>query len=456
MPTISSAGIGSGLDIASIVEGLMAVERRPLQLLQGKQQLYTTQISAYGELLSAVSSFHASMDRLASFDAYDTFKTSTTNSDLIEITSTDNPDIGGFDVEVTRLAEYHKMSSSEILSSDTFGGATGDTLSIQVGSDVADTITVELGTAQTLAEIRDVINADEDNPGVRATLVNGDNDLQKLVLTADEMGSASTLTLSYGGTINSSTLGLQTVNDIGGDPALLDAQFIVDGFTITRSTNTVSDVISGVTFQLNDKEPGTTTRLSITRDTGQFESLVKSFSSAYNTLISSIKSQRDGALGSDNLLLSIEGQVKHILNSPAASGTLASLNDLGFSIDKQGVMSVDADTLSTVLDTQTGYTDVAQLFAAEDDGFASRMVALTDSWINSDGIISARTDGLNQRIDDLSDRQASIERNLTLVEARYRAQFSALDILVSQFQSTGQYLSSQLEQLPGLTLNKSK
>lgn len=454
MPTISSAGIGSGLDIASIVDGLMAVERRPLQLLQGKQQLYTTQISAYGELLSAVSAFHTSMDNLGDLTSFDTFKTSTTNSDLIEITSTDNPDFGSFDVEVTRLAEYHKISSSEILSTDTFGGTTGDSISIQVGSDVANTIKVDLGTARTLAEIRDAINNDADNPGVRATLVNGDNDLQKLVLTAQEMGSANELTLSYGGAINSSTLGLQTVNDIGGDPALLDAQFIVDGFTITRSSNTVSDVISGVTFQLNDEEPGTIARLSITRDTGKFESLVKSFASAYNKLISSLRSQRDGALGSDNLLLSIESQVKNILNTPATSGNLGTLTELGLSIDKDGVMSLDAETYSSVTGSATGYADVAQLFAAEDYGFASRMVSLAKSWIGSDGIISARTDGLNQRIDDLTDKQASIERNLTLVEARYRAQFSALDILVAQFQNTGTYLSSQLDQLPNLTLNK--
>ena len=116
-------------------------------------------------------------------------------------------------------------------------------------------------------------------------------------------------------------------------------------------------------------------------------------------------------------------------------------------------MSLDSEKLTTAL--ATGYDNVAQLFAAEGDGFANRLVTLADNWTGSDGLISTRTDGLNQRFDDLSDRQLSIERNLTIVEARYRAQFSALDILMSQFQSTGAFLTSQLAQLPDLTLNKS-
>jgi flagellar hook-associated protein 2 len=453
MPTISSAGVGSGLDVAGIIDGLMAVEKRPLQILDGKQQLYTAQISAYGELISAVSSFQSSMESLNDLTALDQYKTSSTNSELIDITSTDNPDLGSFNVEVTRLADFHKMSSSEILSTDTFGGAAGDSLSIQAGSNIADTITVDLSTAQTLAEIRDAINADENNPGVRASLVNGDNGLQKLVLNAEDIGSANALSLSYGGAVNSTTFGLQTVNNIGGDTALLDAEFIVDGFTITRPSNTVSDVISGVTFSLNGAETGTTTKLSVSRDTGATEAQVKSFATAYNTLISSVRSQRSGALGTDNLLLSIENQVKNVINNSATSGNLSNLSQVGLSIDKDGVMSLDSETLNTALDT--GYANVAQLFAAEGDGFANRLVTLVDNWVGSDGFISARTDGLNQRIDDLSDRRLSIERNLAIIETRYRAEFSALDILVSQFQSTGEFLTSQLAQLPDLTINKS-
>ncbi len=452
MATISSAGVGSGLDVSSIIDGLMAVERRPLQILQSKQQLYTTQISAYGELISSVSSFQASMENLNSLTALDKFKTSSANTELIDISSTDNPALGSFNVEVTRLAEHHKMSSNEILSTATFGGAAGDSLSIQVGNDITNVITIDLSTAQTLSEIRDVINADENNPGVAAVVINGDNDIQKLVFTAQDLGADNALTLSYGGAINGASFGMQTLNNIGGDTNLLNAEFIVDGFTITRPSNSISDVISGVSFQLNGAETGTITKLSVSRDTSATEGLVKSFANAYNELISSVKSQRSGILGTDSLLLSIENQVKNILNSTASSGTLNTLSEVGLSIDKAGVMSLDADTLTTAL--ETGYTNVAQLFAAEGDGFANRLASLAENWVGSTGFISSRTDGLTQRIDDISDRRISIERNLDIVEARYRSQFAALDILVSQFQGTSQFLTSQLAQLPDLRLNK--
>jgi flagellar hook-associated protein 2 len=117
-------------------------------------------------------------------------------------------------------------------------------------------------------------------------------------------------------------------------------------------------------------------------------------------------------------------------------------------------MSVDTETLNAAL-----YSDidaVARLFADESDGFASRLSALADGWIGADSLLSSRTDGLNQRINDLTDRQISIERNLGIVETRYRAQFAALDTLVSQFQSTSNFLTAQLAQLPDLTLNKTK
>ncbi|MBT8438347.1 MAG: flagellar cap protein, partial [Gammaproteobacteria bacterium] len=136
MPTISSAGIGSGLDVAGIIDGLMAVERRPLQLLQVKREQFTAQISAYGELISSVSAFQASVDKLSTLSALNIFKGTSSNPDVVSVTATDNPDLGSFGIEVSRLAEKHKMASKEILDTDTFGGRRAtDALHIQVGSD---------------------------------------------------------------------------------------------------------------------------------------------------------------------------------------------------------------------------------------------------------------------------------------------------------------------------------
>ena len=453
MPTISSAGIGSGLDVTGIIDGLMAVERRPLQLLQVKREQFTAQISAYGELISSVSAFQASVDKLSTLSALDIFKGTSSNPDVVKVTATDNPDLGSFGIEVTRLAEKHQMASKEILDTDTFGGKNNDALHIQVGSDPANELTIDLSTAKTLAEIRTAINEDENNPGFTATIINGENNKQKLILKANDTGADNALTLSKSGNVKLSDFDFQTLNDIGGDTDQLDAEFTVDGYTLTNSTNTVSNVINGVTFELLAEDVGNQHTLSIARDTAEVQNLVQSFATAYNDFRAAIDAQRSGSLSRDNILLSIENQVRSVLNRPASSGPLSTLSDVGLRIQKDGTMSVDNESLTAALDSDIDA--VARLFADDSDGFASRLSTLADSWIGTDGLLSSRTDGLNQRIDDLADKQLSIERNLEIVERRYRAQFAALDTLVAQFQNTSTFLTSQLAQLPNLRIDKS-
>ncbi|HHJ35455.1 MAG TPA: flagellar cap protein [Gammaproteobacteria bacterium] len=447
MPAISSAGIGSGLDVQGIVSQLMAIERQPLQRLQFKQGQLETQISAYGQLKSTLSTFKSAMDELGTLDALKVFTSSSSNPNVIDITASSNANLATFDVEVVRLAENHKMASSEILDTTVFGGAAGDSLTIQVGSDVANTITIDMSGGMTLQDIRTALNNDVTNPGVHATVINGDNNNQKIVFTADDSGTDNALTLSYGGSINAATLNLQTLNNIGGDTSLLNAEIVVDGFNITRSTNNIADVISGVTLNLISASPGTTNTLEINRDLESVEASVQTFADAYNGLRSSIKTLRNGQLEADSSLLSIERSMLSVLNAPATGGVFSTLSEVGLTLQKDGTMSLSSSDLKTAL--QNDFEGVSQLFAADTQGFANRFSTLADNWIGSNGLLEARTDGLASRVDDLVDRQFTLERNLENVEARFIAQFSALDALVGQLQGTSQFLTSQLAQLPG-------
>ena len=446
MPTISAAGVGSGLDIQSIVSQLMEIERQPLQRLQFKQRQLEAQISAYGQLSSSLSSFQSAMEKLGSVSALKVFSGTSSNADVVNVTPTSNADLGSFGVEVVRLAENHKMASTELLNTDTFGGKNNDALTIQVGSDPASSITVDLQTAATLAEIRTAINDDPNNPGVTATIIHGDNNNQKLILTSDESGADNALTLSTSGKVNLADFGFQTLNDIGGDTSLLDAEFKVDGYTITRPTNNVSDVISGVTLNLVSADPGNTHTIGIERDLEAVQEAVQSFADAFNELRSQIKSLRAGELEADSSLLSIERQIFSVLNNPATGGTYSVLSEIGLSMQKDGTMSLNSGDLEAAL--QSDFDGVAQLFAADGQGFANRLESLADSWLNTGGLIDSREDGLQSRVDNLVDRQLSFERNLSIVESRYLARFTALDALVGQLQGTGQFLTNQLAQLP--------
>ena len=447
MATITAPGIGSGLDVQSIVSQLMAIEQQPLQRLQFKQTQLEAQISAYGQLSSTLSTFQSAMDDLGSLDALKVFTTNSANADIIDLTATSSASLGTFDIEVVRLAEQHKMSSNEVLNTDTFGGTAGDSLTIQVGSDVADVVTVDMTTAMTLADIRDAINDDVNNPGVQATIINGDNNNQKLIFTAIDSGQENALTLSYGGSISSATLNLQTLNDIAGDTSLLNAELNIDGYNITRSSNNIGDAITGVTLNLVSADPGNTHKIGIDRDLESVEASVQSFADAFNELRGAIKDLRGGQLEADSSLLSIERRLFSVLNAPATGGAFSVLSEIGLSMQKDGSMTLSNSDLQSAL--QTDFEGVAQLFADDTQGFAKRLADLADSWLASDGLLEARTDGLEARVDDLVDRQVTFERNLEAVESRYRAQFAALDALVGQLQGTGNFLTSQLAQLPG-------
>lgn len=444
---ITAPGVGSGLDVNSIVTQLMALERRPLEALQRRQHQYEAQLSAYGQLKSALSSFQDTMDGLASTEAFKVFSASTSNEDALQVTAASTAPLGSYNVRVERLAGYHKMSSSEFSSADTFGGAAGDSISVQIGADSTHTITIDLSSAKTLEDIRDLINDDVDNPGVSATVVNGNGGNQKLILTAEDSGAASAMTLSYGGNMNAASFGLQTVNDIGGDLALLDAQISVDGYTVTRSGNSISDVIQGVTLNLQQAQPGIDIQVNIDRDLDAAKESVQAFANAYNDLRSSIKNLRNGQLEADSTLLSIERGLLNIMNSPGNGGVYNHLSEIGLTIQKDGNMSVKSTALENALNAD--FSAVADLFADAQNGYASRFESLTGLWLETGGLIESRTDGLDSRIEILEDRQIAMDRRLGQVESRYLRQFSALDSLVSQLQGTSNFLTSQLASLPG-------
>jgi len=444
---ITAPGVGSGLDVQSIVSQLMALERRPLEALARRQDQYEAQLSAYGQLKSALSSFQGAMDELGTTDSFKIYTATSTDESALEVTANSSASLGTYNVRVERLAANHKMASAEFSDTATFGGTAGDSLTIQVGSTTTNTITVDLSTAKSMEDIRDLINEDASNPGVTATIINGNNGNRKLILTADETGSSSAISLSYGGSIDASTFGMQTLNDIGGDISLLDSEISVDGYSITRSTNTLTDVIQGVTLNLESARPGVDIQVTVERDISAVEASVQGFADAYNELRSTIRSLREGQLEADSTLLSIERGLLGILNNPTASGTFSHLTEIGVSIQKDGTMSVNSSRLEEALNTD--YSAVAELFANADSGYAVRLGSLTGMWLEDGGLIDSRTDGLDSRIEDLEDRQTAMDRRLAQVEARYLKQFSSLDSLMSQLQGTSNFLTSQLAALPG-------
>jgi flagellar hook-associated protein 2 len=323
-------------------------------------------------------------------------------------------------------------------------------------------MTVDLGSAKTLEQIRTAINGASDNPGVTASIITGDGGQQTLTLTSNETGYEERVRLSYGGSINSSTFNFSTLNSgitDGVNEEDLDAEIVIDNtVTATRGSNSIDDVISGITLNLEHADAGTAYTLDVERDDGQVTENVQSFIDAYNTVLNTLSDLHKpgseggagGALEGDNTVLSIQGRMRELLNTQVdTGGAFTMLAELGVTSDAEtGTLSLDSSTFSDALGED--FDAVANVFAKEDEGVAFLMEALADDLTDfEDGLVTTRQEGINDRIDTLEDRKENMEYRLELIEARYQAQFGALDGLLAQMQSTSTALTSQLATLPG-------
>jgi len=450
MPTISSPGVGSGLDVNTIVDKLMAVERRPIDLLDKKKSTYDTELSAYGKLSSALADFQSAMSDLDQLSNFSRFTTTSSDESVFTATTSENAAIGASTINVTALAQHHKLYSAAFADTATTVG-TG-TLTIAVGGNSFDVVID--GSNNTLTGIRDAINEANGNTGVTATIINAD-DGSHLVFTANESGTSNSLNITVNGDGDGSdtdNAGLsQLVYTAGGTTnlsvlqAAADAQLTIDGFAITSASNTVDGVLQGVSLQLNAVGSGS---LTVSRDNSAVKDSVQNFVDTYNQLGTTLKDLRSGDLQGDSTLLTIRNQFHSVFNSAATgvSGSYSYLSEIGVSFQKDGSLGVDTASLDKALTTD--FSGVAKLFADSNIGFATRLKDTADALLGSDGVIETRKDGINASITRLQDRRAVLEQRMTMVETRYRAEFTRLDGLLGQLQGTSNFLLNQLSNIP--------
>lgn len=442
---LSSPGIGSGLDVNSIISQLMAIESQPLQALQQKQADLNTEISAFGTLKSSLSTFQSAMNGFS----VDQFKahTATSADETVYTATADGTAANGvYQIEVVSLAQSERMLSSAYADSDsTTVGSAGDQMTIQVGSDPANAFTVTIG-GQTLQGVRDAINNATDNTGVTASIMHTDAGYQ-LVLSSDQTGTANALTLSYTDSGGGSIADPLSMTDV---QAASDAVINVDNQQATRSTNTISDVIQGVTLNLvGQSVSGVTTALTVSSDQSTVKKSVQSFVDAYNALHKSLGSLQSGGLSGDLSTISvIQSELYGVLNTPASgvSNFYSYLAEIGVAIQKDGTMAVDSTQLDNALSTDP--SGVAQLFIDGTQGFAVRFADLAGQLTEAGGLLDSETQGLNDNVSQLQTQINAEQANLDAVQKNLQQQYSALDALLGTMQGTSNFLTQQLASLP--------
>jgi flagellar hook-associated protein 2 len=479
MTTISSAGIGSGLNVDDLVTQLMAVEREPLTQIDKKEASYQAKISAFGTLKSSLAEFQTAAKALSTPAQLSPLKTSVSDTTVLSASAGDGAAAGSFNIEVKSLAQSQKLITSSGYAATTSAVGTGK-ITIALGSYASDgtftadatktakDITIDASN-NTLAGVRDAINGA--NAGVTASIIN-DGKNNYLSLTSKTTGKTSAMQLSVtlpdgqdpAATPSLSALAFNGAAGAGMKQTVApsDAVFVLDSVEITKPSNTITDAIQGVTLNLSHTTAaGATTTLSFDRDTAPVRTAIETFVTAYNKLSKAmtdatafdVSSGKAASLNGDSTVRAIQTQLRGILGGVVKGAALgsASLPDVGISSQRDGTLAIDSTKLSAALADPT--RDLTALFASRgtNKGFGAQVDEAIGRILSPVGILPSHVNSFNSSIKDLEKQRTALNTRLDTTEARYRAQFSALDKLVASLNSTSSYLSQQLASLANLS-----
>lgn len=366
------SGVGSSaIDVNSLVSQLMGLEERSKVKLDKKLSDYKVKLSAVGTLSSALSSFKSAMDKLRSTDAFKSIKATSGDTSVLTATASSTAVAGNYNIEVSQLAKANMLASAAF--TDTTSAVATGTLTLQVGSGAAKSVTID-STNNTLSGIRDAIN--KAAADVTASIVN-DGTGYKLVLTAKDMGADNKIKATVTGDSVGTDTDTSGLSSLVYDPAAAGTKNMTEiqaaqssilkmgSMTVTKSSNTVTDFIDGVTLNLIKAQAGTAISLTVENDTSVVKQNVNNFVSEFNKIVNSIGGlqKAGGSFSGDGVLRSMDSGMRSILTNtiPGLSGSFNSLSQVGIKTNRDGTLSVDDTTLSSAI--TNNFSDVVKLFA---------------------------------------------------------------------------------------------
>jgi flagellar hook-associated protein 2 len=460
MATTGAVG-GSSIDVQSLVSQLVAAERKPLdaQIARASSRV-ATQISAVGSLMGAMSSFQSALSSLRTTAAFNTRTTSSTDTSIATASATTSAVPGRYDIEVDTLASAHQISSTQFAQGSTQVVGTG-TLTLSLGS---SNFSVNIdSTNNTVAGIRDAINSASGNPGIKATIINA-ADGAHLVLTSTKTGAANAITVSQtGGDGNLSTLAYSASNQ-GSYSQLREAKdavvYISGEYEVHSATNVIENVIEGVSLNLVSAEPGTTVGIDVLYDKTTAAQRINTFVQAYNALRAQMTrlggydsaSQAAGPMLGDALLTGIDSELRRTLGTPVegAGSVYQTLASIGIKTQADGTLKVNDTELQAALTSD--FDAVSKLFGST-DGVAAKLYQQVSDRLADGAGIDVRNESLAKEQKVLAKRIDDVNARMAIVQQQYLKQFTALDNLLSQLQTTSSFLTQQIDSLPGAGQN---
>ncbi|RUR33866.1 flagellar hook protein [Vreelandella andesensis] len=464
MATITSLGVGSGLDLTGLLDQLQAAERGKLAPITLQKQQQQAKISAFGQLQTSLNAFQDAVEKINDPKLYQSLSANvrgTGSGEAIKATAAAEALPGSYRVDVSQLATSGTLASSRVDASDQaldLQGATALQLTFGSGEGVATkTVDITIADGSSLADIRDAINADK-QAGVNATIIN-DGTGYRLALSSKTTGAeASIESFSFVDADSAAVTGPFAEDALTKRPGE-NAALTVNGIAISSAENSIEGAIQGVTLNLAeltiaDGETASST-INIERDTLKQREAINGFVKAFNDLKGTIgkltsftgDSETAGELVGDNTVRTIESRLRSVLTGGVGGGELSTLSQLGITLQRDGKLKVDDDTLNDLVANNP--QALSDFFTGENEGggMAGRLNTTIEQMLGNNGVVKLAISGAENRVKSLDDRFERMEKTIEGTISRYRKQFSQLDSMIAQMNSMSSYLTQQFDAL---------
>ena len=457
--TVSFSGVGSGIDFNAVRDAILTSRSAPITQLQSKIGTYNNRVDSLKQLNASLATLTGATAALISRDLGAGRNAVTGDATIVTASASASAVLGQVDLNVTRLAS-NLTQTSRAFSATTApilaGGAAAATFELRKGgAATGESITID-ATNNTLAGLRDAINAK--NAGVSASIVDvgGDGTRQQLVLSSNDTGQSNRVELvetTATGTL--SDLNLSALNPPDGDVTKLDASFSVNGLTITRPSNNVSDAVTGLTLTL--KKTGAAS-VNVTQST-DIENKLRGFVNAYNAVQDFVAGQykKDGSnrptgvLAGDSTLRSVQQQLRAVVGAKSEDngGDLSGLTQLGITSSDDGHLTFDAAVLNDQLKTNPDGVKALLFGKTETQKGLFQSVNVLSSGLSDavTGTVQTAITGYQSSIKSLNDTISDRLVNITQLRASLTKQFAAADAAIGQLNGQNTSLTNILKSL---------
>ncbi len=445
-PLFQAGGLASGLDTNAIIDKLVQIESQPITDLQKRQSALNSQVSALGDIASKISALDSAAAALGSGGVLGV--TATSSNTGFTATPSSSAMAGRYSVQVQQLATAAKARSQAFAAGS--APVTGGTLTLTVMGRAYDPITITDG--ESLADVASAINGSgapvsavilSDGANSYLSLTNRDTGYPLAGAPGDALSIAYSPTGSAGQALN-----LSLLLDAQGKPAE-NAQVIVDGLTFTRQNNTLTDVIPGTTLALR-AQGGATEDLVLSNDAGATQTKLRTFVDAYNAVIGAVQKQldvndttdRSKSLAGDFTIRNLQASLQQLMTSQVGTGSVRTLADLGVKTSKDGSLSIDPTVLQSALAQSPSALNT--IFSDRTQGLAALVHSLTRTQTDPvNGLLTLESQGLTGQSSAIDDQVARMQTRIDGFRQLLVDQFTAMESVVSQLKTTGQFLAQQ-------------